>query len=343
MKKKQQTEDESHKYAHLSGVLHYHEKMLTDSVRNKLLYQILEKYVTPETKFLDIGAGTGVWAILAAKLGARRVVAVEIEETLIPIIHRHAKENGVAHKIEIIHGNSNDLKIREKFDLIISELFSLGALGAEVVHSFIYLRDRFLAKNGVLVPQKLTFKVAPVKLKQTIQNIPAELPLKCGFMQSLRYNFPRSAELAERSAIELLGTPQSVLELDFTTIEEPKSLENLSAVWELDRIDEINAFLTFTESTFDGETVMSSLDSQSWSVTLYEIQPISQKTGTVKFSLTFNQTQSFWSVSLPSSPEVKPQSFSNALAYAHLKMSRQMTPFRKLRPARTPKPKPAKK
>src|SRR5882757_4562649 len=115
--------------AQLPNTLHYHQKMLMDGVRNKLLFEAIKNHVTSETNFLDIGAGTGVWAILAAKLGAKRVVAVEIEECLIPIIFRHAQENGVAHKIEIIHGNSDHVKIRGKFDVIVSELFGSDALG----------------------------------------------------------------------------------------------------------------------------------------------------------------------------------------------------------------------
>ena len=115
--------------AHLPGVLNFHQTMLADGVRNKLLYKAIKQHVNTETSFLDIGAGTGVWAILAAKLGAKRVVAVEIEECLIPVIYKHAQENGVANRIEIIHANSNDVKIRGKFDVIVSELFGHDAIG----------------------------------------------------------------------------------------------------------------------------------------------------------------------------------------------------------------------
>jgi predicted RNA methylase len=87
--------------AHLPSVLHYHQMMLADGVCNKILYKAVKQNVTPETSFLDIRAGTGVLAFLAAKLGAKRVVAVEIE---------------------IIHANSNDVKIRGRFDVIVSEL-----------------------------------------------------------------------------------------------------------------------------------------------------------------------------------------------------------------------------
>src|SRR5947209_5723926 len=163
-------EKDDHFAAHIPGVLHYHQTMLLDGVRNKLLYEAIKNHITPETNFLDIGAGTGVWAILAAKLGAKRVVAVEIEECLIPIIFRHAQENGVAHKIEIIHGNSDHVKIRGKFDVIVSELFGGDALGEITMKSFVSLRNRFLAPNGILIPQKLSMYAVPSHVEKSIQN-----------------------------------------------------------------------------------------------------------------------------------------------------------------------------
>src|SRR5687767_8497355 len=157
MKKKEKDEQFA---AHVPGVLEYHRLMLGDAARNKLLSRAIKRCVTSETTFLDIGAGSGVWAILAAKLGAKRVVAVEVEECLIPIIHKHAQENGVANQIEIVHGKSNDVKIRGKFDVIVSELFADNAFGPDTINSFIDIRNRFLAKDGVLIPQKLTMVAA---------------------------------------------------------------------------------------------------------------------------------------------------------------------------------------
>jgi len=120
----------------MPGVLQYHRLMLGDAVRNKLIAKAIKQVVNENTNFLDIGAGSGIWAILAAKLGAKRVVAVEIEESLIPFIHKHAQENGVANKIEIIHGKSDDVKIKGKFDVIVSELFGGDAMVAEPIMPF---------------------------------------------------------------------------------------------------------------------------------------------------------------------------------------------------------------
>jgi SAM-dependent methyltransferase len=324
-------EKDEHLAAHLPGVLHYHQQMLSDGVRNKLLYEAIKNHVTSETSFLDVGAGTGVWAILAAKLSAKRVVAIEIEECLIPVIYKHAQENGVAHKIEIIHANSDHVKIRGKFDVIVSELFGGDALGEATINSFISLRKRFLAPNGVLIPQKLAMYAVPSKVEKSMQDIPADLPIKSDFLKSLKFNYAQNISLAERPQIKFLAEPQKLIEVDFRTIEKSLSLNNISLVWKLDNLSEANAFTVFNRSTFTDEIVLDSFASQSWGAATYEFQPFAETTGEIKFNLTLDGQKGNWSISLPSNPEVKTQSFSPVFAFARTRMAQKMTPHRKFK------------
>ncbi len=321
--------------AHLPGILQYHQQMLSDGVRNKLLYEAIRNHVTEDTNFLDIGAGTGVWAILAAKLGAKRVAAVEIEECLIPIIFRQAQENGVADKIEIIHGSSDDVRIRGKFDVIVSELFGGSALGRETVKSFVNLRNRFLAPGGVLIPHKLSIFIAPVRIENSIQNLPAELPLKCDFLKSLKVNYTINVSLADRQKIRFLGEPKQLVEVDFRTIETAPSFDNLSLVWKMDNISKVNAFAMFNYSTFTDEIVMDNFTSQSWGANVYEFQPFTQTRGEIKFDLTMDEKKSLWTVSLPSNANEKPKTYSPAFAVTRIKMAQQMTPHRRFKPPKT--------
>ncbi len=318
--------------ARLPGILQYHQKMLADGVRNKLLYQAIQSCVSKNTNFLDVGAGTGVWAILAAKLGAKRVVAIEIEECLIPIIFRHAQENGVADKIEIIHGNSDDVKIRGKFDVIVSELFGVNALGYETVKSFVSLRNRFLAKDGVLIPQKLSVFAVPVKIENSIQNVPAELPVSCDFLKSLKLNYSTTVSFAERPEMQLLGEPKELVQVDFRTVENAPSFNDLSGSWKTDNISEINAFILMNKSTFTDEIKMDNFTSQSWAVNIFEFQSFTDSVGEIKFDLTLNEKKSIWTVSLPSNAGEKSKTYTPAFALTRAKMAQQMTPFRKFNP-----------
>src|SRR5689334_7099854 len=79
-----------------------HARLLADGKRNRAFTEALARVVTPGSHVLDLGAGTGVWAVTAAKLGAARVVALERDTILAPIIEELARENGVADRVEVV-------------------------------------------------------------------------------------------------------------------------------------------------------------------------------------------------------------------------------------------------
>lgn len=323
--------------AQLPGILKYHLQMLGDSLRNRKLYEAIKKHVTPETSFLDIGAGTGVWAILAARLGAKRVVAVEIEECLIPILFRHAQANGVADKIEIIHANANDVKLRGKFDVIVSEVFGQDAFGEETLKSFINVRDRFLAPNGVLIPEKMEMYAAPINLTNPILCSPADLPVNFDFINSLRLNYSQEIHFSEREKVKFLGEAKKLFEADFRTVTEAHSLNSYAASWQLDNLREVNAFAVFSHSVFTDEIKMDSYHSQSWSVAKYEFKPFEKEAGEIKFTIMMDASKGNWSVSLPSDPEIKAQNFSPIFAFARTKMAQQTARFRRVNPPKAEK------
>jgi len=339
MKRKEKDEQLA---AHLPGLLQYHQMMLSDGVRNRLLYEAIKRHVTSETNFLDVGAGTGVWAILAAQLGAKRVVAIEIEEALIPIIFRHAQENGVAHRIEIIHANSDDVKIRGRFDVIVSELFGSNALGEQTIKSFVALRNRFLAADGVLIPQKLALFAVPVHMEDSVCGNPAGLPIKSEFLKSLKLNYSLNASLDERRKIKFLGEPQPLVEIDFRSVKAAPPLRQLSASWKIENLAEVNGFAVFNYSTFTDDLVMDNFASKSWGTAVYEFQPFAQTSGEVVFELNMDEKKSIWSVHLASEPDVKRQNYSPGFALTRLKLAQQMTPYRKFNPPKDKKPSPVK-
>lgn len=321
--------------AQVPSLLQYHHLMLSDGVRNAMLYEAIKRNVNEDTSFLDIGAGTGVWAIVAAKLGAKRVVAVEIEEALIPIIYKHAQENGVAQKIEIIHANSDHAKIRGKFDVIVSELFGRDALGEATMKSFVSLRERFLAADGVLIPQKLTMLAAPVKIAKSVDSAPAGLDIKCEFVKSLKLHYQGTLSIDDRSSTKLLADPIPLVGVDFRTVTTAPGLANLSASWDMENLAEANAIAVFNHHTFTGDLLMDSFNSQSWGTTIYEFKPVNSPKGTLRFDITMDNQKTIWAITTTSSEETKTQNFSGAFSLARIRMAQQMTPHKRFKAPKT--------
>jgi methylase of polypeptide subunit release factors len=61
--------------------------------------------VVPGETFCDVGVGSGLHAILAAKLGARRVFGTDINPTALRFARRNARRNGVADRCRFFQGD----------------------------------------------------------------------------------------------------------------------------------------------------------------------------------------------------------------------------------------------
>ena len=310
--------------------------MLSDGPRNRALRESIEKLVTADTNFLDVGAGTGVWAILAAKLGAKRVVAVEIEESLIPLIHKHAQENGVADKIEIIHGNIDDVQLNGKFDLIVAEFFGVDVYGEKTINSFISLREHYLAPGGMLLPQKMDLYAAPLAVGHEPEKYPVEVPISTDFLKSLLRNYGVVTTSETRKTLNFAADPKRLTGVDYHTITEPLPLISYSADWELDDVSKVNSFMVFSITEFASGIELNSLDSGTWILLKYDFVPFQQKAGTIRFSLNMDPEHSNWSISLPSHPEIPPQSFAPIFAYTRARMAHAATPHKKVRAKKRP-------
>ncbi|HEX5324392.1 MAG TPA: 50S ribosomal protein L11 methyltransferase [Capsulimonadaceae bacterium] len=84
----------------------------------QLCLAALEDYVAPGAAVADIGAGSGILAIAAAKLGASEVVATDIDPMAVQIAARNAAENGVS----LDTGTNPPLS--KQFDLVVSNILA---------------------------------------------------------------------------------------------------------------------------------------------------------------------------------------------------------------------------
>jgi SAM-dependent methyltransferase len=145
----------------LAGTLAFHQALLADVRRNRAFHRALAARVRPGSRVLDLGAGSGVWAVAAARLGARRVVAVEREPLLVPVIERLARENGVADRVEVKCADARRVRLPRVFDVVVSETVGNEAFDEGIVALMARARERFLRPGGVLVPEWLSLRGAP--------------------------------------------------------------------------------------------------------------------------------------------------------------------------------------
>ena len=136
--------------------------MTADRTRVEPYAAALRAVVRPGSVVLDLGAGTGVFALYAARLGARKVYAVDPADA-VRIGRELARENGVAGRVEFIQDLSTRVTLPERADVIVWDI--RGALPAfrEVVATLADARARLLAPGGVLVPRRDVLLAAPIE------------------------------------------------------------------------------------------------------------------------------------------------------------------------------------
>lgn len=141
--------------------------MLLDRVRVDAYARAIAETVRPGDVVLDIGSGSGILALLAAKAGARRVYAVE-RTAMVELIRAHAKENGFADVIVPLHQDFLDVALDapgdEKPRVIIGEV--LGHFAADEGQHALYAHAKKIARDdAVFLPSsyKMLFAAAAPK------------------------------------------------------------------------------------------------------------------------------------------------------------------------------------
>lgn len=140
-------------------MLEYHAALIADEVRTNAFLDALKKTIRPGTRVLEVGAGTGVLSVAAAKIGAD-VVAIERSE-MIECARRVARSNNC--EIEFIEKDIFDIAVDEikPVDIVVSEMIG-NALFDEMLIPVMASARRFLKPGGVMIPRKVSWYAAPV-------------------------------------------------------------------------------------------------------------------------------------------------------------------------------------
>src|SRR5258708_10844174 len=310
------SEAEGQLYNHANQLLRAHETLLSDGNRTRSFYRALKKAVTKASSVLDIGSGTGVWAVAAAKLGARRVVAIEEEPLLIGLIKNIARDNGVASRVEVVQGDSRQIQLGREFDIVISETIGHLVFDEPIVPVMIDARKRFLKSGGILIPEAVALVAAGAHLKSRHQTLPAGVPVEQNSFQSLAMNSPIA--LPNRAQLRIITDPQKLIAVDLMKIESPPDLENLTARWQDLDARKINCFAVWAEATLVPRVTVVARHTTSWLPMVYRVKPFSGERGNIEFRLSLTSKSNYWTAKLTSGAAEEIQSFSPAFAAAEL-------------------------
>ncbi|CAB1240530.1 50S ribosomal protein L11 methyltransferase [Clostridium sp. MT-14] len=109
----------------------------------RMCIKALEKYVKLDSQVFDIGTGSGILAITAAKLGAKHVIAVDINGTAVESALKNLEYNDVKN-IEVFQGNLME-KVHGKADVVVANII------ADAIISLTDDVKNFIVPGGIFI------------------------------------------------------------------------------------------------------------------------------------------------------------------------------------------------
>jgi predicted RNA methylase len=158
---------------------------LIDHKRSVAFKKAIERTVKAGDVVVDMGTGSGVLALFAARAGARKVYAVEIDKNNVATLANTFAQNGFSDIIEVIEGDITQVRLPEKVDVVIGEMIATALIEELQVP----------AMNNILKSAKKDCKVV-LNVYNTYVDLVHNEESYYGYnFKILRYEYPDETEL----------------------------------------------------------------------------------------------------------------------------------------------------
>lgn len=145
---------------HSNAVPAWHLPMINDHERNRAYREALDRAVRPDSLVLEIGTGSGLVALMAARAGARQVVTCEVNPVLARVAVETVARNGYADRVTVVPKLSTRLVVGEdmpeKADVFVSELINIGMLAPRMLAVLQHARTHLVKPGGAIIPRAST-------------------------------------------------------------------------------------------------------------------------------------------------------------------------------------------
>ena len=142
----------------------WHVPMMNDTARNDAYFAALRSAVTPQSRVFEIGTGSGLLSMMAARLGAAEVTTCEAEPLIADVAKRIIADNGFGGKVKVLTRKSTDVRLKEDLpqpaDILVQEVFSSNLLSENVLPSIEDAKRRLLTAQCKMIPAAASVVIA---------------------------------------------------------------------------------------------------------------------------------------------------------------------------------------
>jgi hypothetical protein len=207
------------------GVYSWHFLIPRDRMRNDAYEQALLRAIRPGCRVLEIGTGTGLLAMMAARAGAT-VITCEADPAIASAARDVIAANGYADRVKVVNSHSTALDVERDLgglaDILVSEIVSNDLLSEGVLAAHEDAVARLLAPGGAVIPARGSIRVALVR---DLRGRSPHLSEANGFDLSAfnRLAAPSEVVRVGMDQVALCSEPVDLFDFDFATAAPRKS------------------------------------------------------------------------------------------------------------------------
>ena len=200
----------------------WHWPMLADEQRNSAFDEAIRRAVGPDDLVLDIGTGSGLLAMMAARAGARQVIACEVSPSLAAAAARVVRRNGLDSQVAVINRKSTALSPGEDLptaaNVVVAEIVDVGLLGEGVLPTLRHALQELAVPGAAVIPCGATVHAALIEIPGMRRVNPVKQISGFDLSDFDRFRVPGEYQELRLKGVAhtLLSEPVEVVRFDFT-------------------------------------------------------------------------------------------------------------------------------
>jgi len=127
--------------------------MITDRTRTGAYREALRRTIEPGATVVDLGCGSGIFALLACQCGAGHVWAIDTSSA-IQVARELARANGYEDRITFLQNRADEVNLPEPVDVLVHDLRGILPLLGTALPDIAAARQRFLKPAGHQIPRR---------------------------------------------------------------------------------------------------------------------------------------------------------------------------------------------